>query len=127
MSEKQAKPPLLFISNPIQSEPEAKAQKQYYSLEETFSSKSESESHATDATSKRRKFHDMTIDEKLKYMTDMPVIMPKMKCEVITSNQIYVGTVEQCDDEQLVIRTVEQGFKVNMKRENIKDVRLKGF
>ncbi|MDQ0160277.1 CotO family spore coat protein [Alkalibacillus salilacus] len=125
MSEKQAKPPLLFISNPIQSEPEAKAQKQYYSLEETPSS--ESESGATDATSKRRKFHEMTIDEKLKYMTDMPAIMPKMKCEVITSNQTYVGTVEQCDDEQLVIRTVEQGFKVNMKRENIKDVRLKGF
>ncbi|NIK13224.1 CotO family spore coat protein [Alkalibacillus almallahensis] len=125
MSEKQAKPPLLFISNPIQSEPEAKAQKQYYSLEEISSS--ESENDATETTNKRRKFHDMTIDEKLKYMTDMPAIMPKMKCEVITSNQTYVGTVEQCDDEQLVIRTVEQGFKVNMKRENIKDVRLKGF
>ncbi|MET3683359.1 hypothetical protein ABID56_001454 [Alkalibacillus flavidus] len=125
MPEKQAKPPLLFISNPPAIDPVVQAQSQYYSSEEKSLAPAEDEAH--ESPNKRRKFHDMTIDEKLRYMVDMPDVMPKMKCEVKTDQQTYIGTVEQCDDNQLVIRTADQGFRVKMKRDQVEDVRLVGF
>ncbi|GAA0455169.1 CotO family spore coat protein [Alkalibacillus silvisoli] len=131
MSDKQVKPPLLFIAQNSDFNLTAKAQSQFYSknVDESVDESVEEDvgKEAELEQSKRRKFQDMNLEERLKYMVDLPSILPKMKCEVKTDNQTYIGTIEMCDEDILMLRTVDRGFRVKVKRGDIEDIRLVGF
>ncbi|WP_188208337.1 CotO family spore coat protein [Alkalibacillus aidingensis] len=132
MPDNQVKPPLLFIAQRSEKGPTVEAQPFFYSNQEVFKqieeeTDIESKNNESKGPTKRRKFQDMTVEEKLNYMNDMPSIMPKMKCEVVTDRQTYLGTVERCDDELLLLKSVKNGYRVKIKRSDIQDVRLMGF
>ncbi|MDV2582720.1 CotO family spore coat protein [Alkalibacillus haloalkaliphilus] len=128
MPDHKVKPPLLFISQNSESNPSAKAQSYFYSNNENvIDIEPKEEEKKESVASKRRKFQDMSVEERLRYMVDMPSILPKMKCEVQTDNNKYIGTIEKCDEDILMLRTVDQGFRVKIKRGDIEDVQLVGF
>ncbi|WP_027962936.1 CotO family spore coat protein [Halalkalibacillus halophilus] len=125
MSDHQVRPPLLFVSSKIHTTPQVQAQSQYYSnhKKDKDEKKQQEESNETG----RKKFQQMSLDDRFRYISELPSIMPKMKCEVVTEEQAYTGIVDLIDERMLVLKIIENGMKIKIKRDSIMDIKLVGF
>ncbi|MDF2946222.1 MAG: hypothetical protein K0S51_901 [Bacillales bacterium] len=78
-------------------------------------------------TGVRKPFKDMTVDEKINYLINRPVYIPKIPCEVKTSDETFVGYVESYKNGvlTLVSNSDLNGFRANSNE--IVSIRLLGI
>jgi hypothetical protein len=73
----------------------------------------------------KKKFKDMTINEKIDYFINTPSHLPRMRCEVITLERKYRGTILDFKDNEIQMRV---GKKIILlKLEDITEIQLLGF
>ncbi|MBP1947218.1 CotO family spore coat protein [Virgibacillus litoralis] len=154
---KFAKSPLLYIHQPSIGTPKAPMQHQYTTpkkasaeqvvAQETksvqtrtlrrdnFSKKSESEEDTNEdadesdesSDQERKKFKDMTINERVDYLVNPPKHVPAMKCEVKTDERNYRGTIVDFMEDNVIMRLGRRTSKTEIPFESINDIRLIGF
>ncbi|MBB6453067.1 hypothetical protein HNQ94_001515 [Salirhabdus euzebyi] len=76
---------------------------------------------------KRKSFREMTIEEKLFYLTNLPSQMPTMKCEIVTNDGRIRGLIESVDDDLVKMKTFQSPYRAEIAVSTIKDIQLKGF
>ncbi|SEU02694.1 Spore coat protein CotO [Salinibacillus kushneri] len=132
--EKSVQSPLLYITQPRDVHVQASMQKysvykkkkeQNASVQQT-EGKQDGEEFFSDQDDKKG-FREMTIEEKINYLTELPSQMPKMKCEVITPDKRYRGLILDFADEVVKMRTIQKPYRVELSLSEIEDVRLMGF
>ncbi|WP_226037633.1 CotO family spore coat protein [Aquibacillus saliphilus] len=70
----------------------------------------------------RKRFSDMSIEEKVTYYAGMPFHVPKMKCEVVTLNKNYRGIIEDFHDGIVFMKTARKEVEINI--DEINDIQL---
>ncbi|SDJ86627.1 CotO family spore coat protein [Sediminibacillus albus] len=85
------------------------------------------ENAVTSQRTKRKRFRDMTITEKVDYFVGIPQTVPRMKCEVTTDNQTYRGVIYDRRNDVVYMKTIKRPFKAEIKQQEIKKIRLLGF
>lgn len=71
------------------------------------------------------KFNDLSIQGKIDYFINLPPEMPKMKCEIELTDDVFRGYILEDKETEIVMRTgrVNETFK----KEDIKNIILIGF
>ncbi|WP_047985915.1 CotO family spore coat protein [Ornithinibacillus californiensis] len=73
----------------------------------------------------RKKFKDMTLLEKVDYFVHTPSHLPRMRCEVITTERKYRGVILDKEENDVLIRVGRRQNRVNF--EDILEINLLGF
>jgi hypothetical protein len=83
------------------------------------------EEPAIQNNAERKKFKDMTILEKVDYFVHTPSHLPRMRCEVITTERKYRGVILDKEENDVLIRVGRRQNRVNF--EDILEINLLGF
>ncbi|MDL4842944.1 CotO family spore coat protein [Aquibacillus rhizosphaerae] len=75
----------------------------------------------------RKRFGDMTIEEKIYYFVGLPSQVPRMKCEVLTENERHRGVITDYRDEFVHMITVKRPRNKTIPIDEIKKIRLISF
>ncbi|KGX92798.1 hypothetical protein N781_15530 [Pontibacillus halophilus JSM 076056 = DSM 19796] len=81
----------------------------------------------TSTISRRRRFRDMNVEEKVEYFISLPPQVPKMKCEVITEEGSHRGLIETFEDGVVGMKTIRRPYEAFIEFDTIRDIRLLGF
>jgi hypothetical protein len=73
----------------------------------------------------RKKFKDMTILEKVDYFVHTPSHLPRMRCEVITSERKYRGVILEKEEDEVIMRVGRRQNRIKI--EDISEINLIGF
>lgn len=76
---------------------------------------------------RRSKFKEMDLEEKIDYFVNLPSQVPRMKCEVVTSDKNYRGWIQDYQDGVVHMKILHRPFRIEVPFEEIKDIELKGF
>ncbi|WP_404451758.1 spore coat CotO family protein [Virgibacillus necropolis] len=74
-----------------------------------------------------KKFNNMTIQEKIDYFLSKPTHIPRMKCEVKTEEKSFRGTIQDVEEDQVLMRVGRRTSMTKIAIESIQDIRLLGF
>ncbi|MUK90562.1 hypothetical protein GMD78_19585 [Ornithinibacillus sp. L9] len=85
-----------------------------------------SEEQMENAREERRKFKDMTLREKVEYFARTPKHLPKLKCEIKTSERSYRGVVLEIKKDDTVLMLAGRK-SVSIVFDDIQEVRMLGF
>lgn len=94
-------------------------------LEEMESSSSSFEEVTEENILERKKFKEMTLMEKIDYFITSPNHLPRMRCEVVTNDNKYRGTILDKEDEVIKMRVGRRTTVISI--EDITEIRLLGF
>jgi|SRR5690625_702649 len=75
----------------------------------------------------KKRYSELSLENKVKYFVDMPDYAPKIKCEIITPKKKYRGIIINYKDEHVFIRTGQRTTSVKVPFNDIKDIRMLGF
>ncbi|WP_026771730.1 MULTISPECIES: CotO family spore coat protein [Sediminibacillus] len=84
------------------------------------------ETAITQRTSRKR-FRDMTNEEKIDYFVGLPRTVPRMKCEVVTDKDTHRGIIYDYQEGTVYMKTIKRPFKAKIDQETIKSIKLLGF
>ncbi|GAA0491985.1 hypothetical protein GCM10008986_17760 [Salinibacillus aidingensis] len=133
-NDKMAQSPLLYITQPRDVRVQASMQEYSVYKKKTQNQKKDPEQGEEKVSGEEaetkledKKFRDMTVEEKISYLTRLPSQMPKMKCEVLTEDQRYRGLIQDFNDDTIRMRTVQKPYRVELSLSDIEDVKLMGF
>ncbi|WP_042148945.1 CotO family spore coat protein [Paucisalibacillus sp. EB02] len=73
----------------------------------------------------KKKFKDMTIQEKITYFLNSSNHLPRMRCEVLTEERKYRGIILNLEDNEVQMRVGRR--TVFIKKEDIQDIQLLGL
>ncbi|CDQ21006.1 Spore coat protein CotO [Halobacillus karajensis] len=76
---------------------------------------------------RRRRFHDMSLEEKVNYFFHLSPHVPKMKCEVTADEEKYRGYITDYKDGIVHMKVFQRPFHREIAFESIRDIRLLGF
>ncbi|MCP3026661.1 CotO family spore coat protein [Halobacillus sp. A5] len=85
--------------------------------EETFASRKD----------RRQRFRDMSLEEKVNYFVQLPSQLPKMKCEVVTSEETVKGYIQKYEEGMVHMKIFQKPFHKEMAFKEIESIRLIGF
>ncbi|MRG87097.1 CotO family spore coat protein [Salinibacillus xinjiangensis] len=130
--EKVSQKPLLYIVQPGIENVKATMQQYSVTKSEDTSSTKEAPTNTYDEPQsfeedRQKKFRDMTIEEKVNYLTSLPSQMPKMKCEVLCESGRYRGYVQSYEDEMVHMKTFHSPYRAEVNITEIENIRLLGF
>ncbi|MUV36502.1 hypothetical protein JNUCC1_00305 [Lentibacillus sp. JNUCC-1] len=74
-----------------------------------------------------KKFKDMSIDEKLVYLTNRSPHAPVLRCEIKTEDRTYRGVIMELDDNIVKVRVGRRTSITKVQVTDIKSVRLLGL
>ncbi|WP_375052286.1 CotO family spore coat protein [Virgibacillus sp. JSM 102003] len=103
---------------------------------DNFNKKSDSEIEDTNeedddsdesSDQERKKFKDMTLNERIDYFVNPPKHVPAMKCEVKTEERNYRGTIVDLKEENVIMRLGRRTSTTEIPFDSINDIRLIGF
>lgn len=96
---------------------------------ETFESSeaNEEEQAEVDAPQEKKKFKDMTLEERIDYFLTTPEHVPVMKCEVKTNGRNYRGIIVDQQDDKVYMRVGRRTTPTAIPFETIKEINLIGF
>lgn len=77
--------------------------------------------------SKDNKFKDMTIDEKIAYLSNLPDHILRVKCEVQTENEAYKGIITDSIDDHVFIQVGRRSSSISIPYSEIISIRMLGF
>ncbi|WP_102028065.1 CotO family spore coat protein [Salirhabdus sp. Marseille-P4669] len=87
----------------------------------------EESSSSPESIGERKAFKEMTIEEKLTYLSNLPNQMLTMKCEIMTEDKKYRGVVLSYENDIVTMKSLQRSGRVEIPANKIIDVRLKGF
>lgn len=138
--------PLLFIAQPKLDLPEAEMQQAFRTAkgkrkevitEEEKLEKTEAVVKPEDKiqtiekkpapTNKKVNFKDLSTEEKVEYFLNLPAQIPKMKCEIVTSEGSLIGIISGREENRIHFKSIRRPFKREVKLEEIRDIKLLGF
>ncbi|PAE15805.1 hypothetical protein CHH91_12660 [Virgibacillus sp. 7505] len=144
--------PLLFIAQPKLDLPKAEMQQAYRSakgkkkevlteeekqetaqIEEKRIAAARAEEKTQTAekkaapTSKKVNFKELTTVEKIEYFLNLPSQIPRMKCEIVTSEGSLIGIISGREEDLIQFKSIRRPFKREVKIEDIRDIKLLGF
>lgn len=77
--------------------------------------------------SRRRKFVDLNIEEKIKFFVKLPANVPKSTCQIKTESETYRGKVIGLNEGIVLIKTVSEPSEVQLSVQEIKDISIIGL
>lgn len=75
----------------------------------------------------RRKFKDMTLQERVDYFVSLPKHAPAMRCEVKTDERNYQGFINDFHEGNVFMRAGRRLSPMEIPFDTINDIRLIGF
>jgi len=134
--------PLLFIAQPKLDLPKAEMQQAYRTtkgkkkevvteeVKQEAVSPKEEKAQATEkvAPSNRKvNFKDLSTAEKIDYILNIPSQIPRMKCELVTTEGSLIGIISDMEGDSIQFKSIRRPFKREVKLEDIRDIKLLGF
>lgn len=112
--------PLLYLDQPKLKKPLSQMQEEYVS----FSAVKEKEE--TVNQEKNSSFKELSIDEKIDYLVELPKEFIQMKCKIETKDRTYRGSItNRLDDKIEFLQAGQQ--KITISIEDIKSIDLLGL
>ncbi|WP_339178620.1 CotO family spore coat protein [Oceanobacillus sp. FSL W7-1293] len=148
MTEKnKAQSPLLYISQPQLKASQAPMQENYvgdYRRQRKLHSNevpplnktqpkdkkrpSAESSRSEEQQSSKKKFMEMTIPEKINYLTNRSEFAPSIRCEVMTaSNKKYRGIIRETEKDTVFLQLNNRKNRVEIAIKDIESIQLLGF
>lgn len=140
MANKKNREPLLYIQQPHLKEPAAPMQDRYFGdykktkkREENLPPYMNRKGRGEDLESKKqragkKKFADMTILEKLAYLTNRSEYAPAVRCELITeSKQKYRGIIREKKQDIILFQPHHRKSPIEIAVKDIHAIHLLGF
>lgn len=126
--------PLLYLDQPTLAKPKAYMQESYFkptSVQEeddTFESFEPKKNVTNDSASDSSdsSFKDLTIEEKITYLVDLPNEVPSIRCEVETDKQKYRGIITDYVDDEIKLKIFGREDQW-LHKEEIVNIHLIGF
>ncbi|WP_077600944.1 CotO family spore coat protein [Oceanobacillus sojae] len=85
-------------------------------------------SKTTEQQSSKKKFMEMTIAEKINYLTNRSEFAPPIKCEIITaSKKKYRGVIRENNTDTLALQLNNRKNKIDIAIKDIENIQLLGF
>ncbi|GEN88052.1 CotO family spore coat protein [Oceanobacillus sp. FSL W8-0428] len=85
-------------------------------------------SKTTEQQSSKKKFMEMTIIEKISYLTNRSEFAPPIKCEIITvSKKKYRGVIRENNSDTLALQLNNRKNKIEIAIKDIENIHLLGF
>lgn len=72
-------------------------------------------------------FKDLSIAEKVDYILNIPSQIPRMKCELVTTEGSLIGIISGIEGDLIQFKSIRRPFKREVKLEDIRDIKLLGF
>lgn len=124
--------PKLYITQPSLSNPTRTMQSYYHSgNEESETNEQESaqllEEDNDTTSSKKKSFSEMTIEEKIIYLSSQPFHAPKVNCQIVTRDKTLIGTIEDDEADTIRIKVGSRGKLTSISKEQIEEINLIGF
>lgn len=76
---------------------------------------------------RRQRFQDLSLEEKVQYFFTLSPQVPKMKCEVTTTDNQHRGYITDYKQGIVHMKTFQRPFHKEITFTDIKDIRLMGF
>lgn len=142
-NDRYAKAPLLYIHQAKTDKVNAKMQHHYMGSNKTKNTGNATDEHVLKSKPVRQRarsfyeseeekndredtpFKEMTLKEKLDYITNRPDYAPRLTCEVRTDDRSYRGIILEYKDGKATMRTGRR--RVEIPYENMKQIRLLGL
>lgn len=80
-----------------------------------------------DSGQERKKFREMTVEERIDYFLNPPKHAPVMRCEVKTEERKYRGTIVDSQDEKVYMRVGRRTTPTTIPIDSINEIRMIGF
>ncbi|MBM6618248.1 CotO family spore coat protein [Bacillus suaedaesalsae] len=77
--------------------------------------------------SRRRRFVELNIEEKIKFFVKLPANVPKSTCQIKTESETYRGKVIGFNEGIVLINTVSEPYEVQLSLQEIKDISIIGL
>lgn len=77
--------------------------------------------------SRRQRFKEMNLVEKVNYFATLPNRVPKMKCEVLTEKNSFKGLILDYKDKIVYLQLFKRSKVIEIPLNDIKDIKLLGF
>ncbi|MCP3031962.1 spore coat CotO family protein [Halobacillus sp. A1] len=87
----------------------------------------ETESARLSRRDRRQRFRDMSLEEKVNYFVHLPSQLPKMKCEVTTTDHAFKGYIQKFEENIVLMKTFQKPYEEKIPFEDIQSIRLLGF
>ncbi|GIO22525.1 CotO family spore coat protein [Oceanobacillus sp. J11TS1] len=146
-NKKKAQAPLLYISQPQLKESLAPMQESYVGdyrktkqkdLQQVQSMRktqpkdkkglAEDDSRFSKQQSSKKKFMEMTITEKVDYLTNRSEFAPPVRCEVITtSKKKYRGVIREKKQDTLFLQVNNRKNRIEIAVNDVENIQLLGF
>ncbi|MFD3447360.1 CotO family spore coat protein [Microbacteriaceae bacterium 4G12] len=87
----------------------------------------EQEEQQSDGSWKSKPFKEMSNTEKIGFLIHRPHYIPKVKCQIRTSRQAFIGYVLSYEDGDVTIKLLGSEKEVKVNQEEIVSIRLMGL
>ncbi|WP_010529953.1 CotO family spore coat protein [Lentibacillus jeotgali] len=117
------------FKKPIETEETEEAEKAEGSeeTEEQLESTEEDNSDLKDGGKERKKFSEMTVEERIEYFLNPPKYAPVMRCEVKTKERRYRGAIIDFQDKKVYMRVGRRTTPTTIPIDEIDEIRMIGF
>ncbi|MFC4403270.1 CotO family spore coat protein [Gracilibacillus xinjiangensis] len=126
--------PKLYLHQPSFTEPSSQMQTVYQSNKRKKRKKinkemkeAEEKKVVNEDTVNKKKFKDMSIEEKVEHFAAMPKHLPRVRCEIITDRKKYYGFIHDYQNEMVSIKTPSRVEEVAVPIQQIKAINIAGF
>lgn len=121
MKELRSNEPLLYVTQPELERPESKMQSEYLSGEDKKEPITREEKNKTETS-----FKNLSIEEKINYLTDLPEDLFQMRCKFTTKKKTYFGSITAHDEAWIQI-THSGRQKVTVPIDELEQIQLIGL
>ncbi|MGM8364369.1 CotO family spore coat protein [Virgibacillus sp. W0181] len=87
----------------------------------------ETDTDTDDVMQTKKKFSDLSLDEKINYFINRPRFAPEVKCELKTEEKVYKGVIVHREGQQVFIRVGNRKSSTQLSIEDIMEINLIGF
>jgi len=96
---------------------------------EEVTDQEEKDNQQEDTTSlgENKPFNELDIRGKVNYFINKPTLMPDMKCEVRTANEVHYGVIDDLQEEMVQVRKKKQNNPELIPLSEIESIRILGF
>lgn len=105
--------PLLYIDQPSLKKPHGNMQRHY-------------QSSNIKTNQKAHRFKQLTLEDKLQYILQLPIQLPRIKVDVITEQGSYRGKIMHATNEYISMR-LQSRKEITIAKRDISDIQLISF
>jgi hypothetical protein len=95
--------------------------------EEASKKTDEVKEKAVHSDEQKKRFRELSVEEKIEYLLQLPYGVPRIKCIFTTNEKSYRGIVSDYKNGKVVLRVVTKPHKVTLGIEEIVSIQMLGF